>query len=297
MKKILVSVIMATLNTPSEFLFKSISSILNQTYNYFEFIIIVDGGNDEQYIKNTFKDERIILVKNKQSMGLPYSLNEGIKKSKGKYIARMDSDDISDRNRLMEQLSFMEKNPSIDMCASYYNNFGKINRKVREKYKHYDDVRSKLFFTNCIAHPSVFIRKSSLIDKNMLYNTDYKYSQDFELWNQRVDFKISIIPKCLFYYRTHNLQISSAKKQEQDKLYYSILENNLSKLNIKSTDLNYILFLNGRKKTNNFKDVYKFIGKLINANNDLKIYNIRSFRKVLKRQFEIYCIKNHCILN
>ena len=92
----LVSVVMSVYNS-EKYLKEAIESILNQTYTNFEFIIVNDGSTDssldiiQEYMK---KDERIVLI-SRDNKGLPYSLNEGIEKAKGKYIARMDADDIS----------------------------------------------------------------------------------------------------------------------------------------------------------------------------------------------------------
>ena len=110
----IISVVMPVYNN-EKYLDDSIRSILNQTYNNFEFIIINDGSTDGSFtIINSYlrKDDRIILI-NKENTGISQSLNEGIKISKGKYIARMDGDDISAPNRLFEQLNLMDHNSEI----------------------------------------------------------------------------------------------------------------------------------------------------------------------------------------
>ena len=119
----LVSVIMSTLNTKEEYLIPAIESILNQTYKNLELIIVIDGGNDDILIKKAFDDNRIKFIKHDTPMGLPYSLNEAIDMCKGDYIARMDSDDISLKNRISEQVNYMNKHREIDICSVFYIKF------------------------------------------------------------------------------------------------------------------------------------------------------------------------------
>ena len=101
MKKIEVSVVMSEYNTKEEYLCTAIESILNQTFKDFEFIIVDDcGKNDLDEIVKKYNDSRIKIVKNDKNRGFVYSLNHGIKQAKGKYIVRMDTDDISDKRRI-----------------------------------------------------------------------------------------------------------------------------------------------------------------------------------------------------
>lgn len=295
----LVSVIMATLNTPKEFLEKAINSILNQTYKNFEFIIIIDGGNDDKEIEK-YKDERIKIIKHSQSIGLTKSLNEGIEACNGKYIARMDSDDISLENRIMTQVEFMEKNSDIDITAMYYKRIGDANKKVREAFYKTDELKCKLLFTNVIAHPSVMIRKEFLKKNKLEYNDDYMYSQDFELWTRCCKKgKIYIIPKFGLKYRIHNKQISTEKYKVQSNLYYSILKRNLKELDIDENNLKYLLELNGREKIKDKKNLKKFIKLLIENNKKKNIYDSVELENVLKTYYVIACLKSRklCFVN
>ena len=103
------------------YLAQAIDSILNQTYKNFEFIILNDGSNDNSLnIINDYQkeDDRIVLI-SRENKGLVYSLNEGIEKSKGKYIARMDADDICLPMRFEKQIELME-NENLDICGCHY---------------------------------------------------------------------------------------------------------------------------------------------------------------------------------
>ena len=98
----------------AKFLDEAIDSILTQTFTDFEFIVIDDASSDDSlHIINSYKDARIIVLQNTKNIGLTKSLNLGIAKAKGKYIARMDADDISMPKRLEKQFDFMEEHPEF----------------------------------------------------------------------------------------------------------------------------------------------------------------------------------------
>ena len=115
-----MSVIMSCYNERKPDIIKSINSILEQTYKLFEFIIIVDNPKNNEIIETIkkFKDKRIKVIINEKNIGLAESLNKGISIAKGKYIARMDADDISLPNRFKIQFDYLESHPDIDVVGS-----------------------------------------------------------------------------------------------------------------------------------------------------------------------------------
>ena len=113
----LLSVVMATYNH-ADFIVRAIDSILSQTYNNFEFIIVDDGcidGTSQILKKYVAKDNRIVLLK-QNNQGLAVARNAGVDKAQGKYIAFMDDDDISLPRRLEKQVAFLEKYPDYYAC-------------------------------------------------------------------------------------------------------------------------------------------------------------------------------------
>lgn len=155
-----VSVIMAVYNAES-YLQEAIDSVLEQSYADFEFIIINDGSTDKcSRILHTYDDERIRLVE-RENRGLATSLNEAIGISRGRYIARMDHDDICLPERLERQLDYMEKNPEVGILgAQAYlideagNRIGATCHPVSEKA-----IRRCLEFVCPMTHPTYFVRK------------------------------------------------------------------------------------------------------------------------------------------
>lgn len=179
-----ISVVMSVYNG-EKFLKESVSSILNQTYRDFEFIIIDDGSTDSSLeILRDFKkeDSRIKLV-SRENKGLTRSLNEGIKLAQGEYIARMDSDDISMPERFEKQIAFLEKNKDIALCGTWAinidengNEIGKYKTPIMSK-----EIKKTILFHNPFIHPSVMIRKE-IINNIGVYNEKIKYAQDYEYW-------------------------------------------------------------------------------------------------------------------
>ena len=178
-----ISVVMSVFNG-GDYLSKSIESILNQSYINFEFIIINDGSTDTSLkIIKSYKDNRIVLV-NRKNKGLITSLNEGISLAKGRYIARMDADDISFPSRLEKQFDFIEKN-NLDICGGHcllINKNGKINGLNVVPISHKMCTLSLLFKVP-FAHPSVMIRKQFLDENSLEYGqSSYKIAEDLDLW-------------------------------------------------------------------------------------------------------------------
>ena len=202
----IISVIMPVYNA-EKYLDEAIQSILDQTYKDFEFIIINDGSTDkslEIIEKYKNQDHRIVLI-NRENKGLVESLNEGIEKAKGKYIARMDADDISLPTRFEKQIELME-NENLDICGSHFFIVDEHSRYLSARV-----VSCRIDFNYMIlsrsvpfAHGSVMMRKDFLIEHELVYGkTIYNKAEDYALW---VEFannfaKISNVDEFLFKYR------------------------------------------------------------------------------------------------
>jgi glycosyltransferase involved in cell wall biosynthesis len=218
----LISVVMSVYNEKIEWLHESIDSILYQTFSDFEFIIVNDNPNRtensnilKEYQK---KDNRIVVITNEQNIGLTKSLNKGIKIAKGKYIARMDADDISLPMRFEKQVEIMENNPDIIVCGSKIKVFGEKKTLFISPEKS-DEIKNLLLKRSSVCHPTAFIRRKILIENDILYDEHYGYTQDYKLWIDLCDFgKFCNIQKVLLRYRTSKSQISQAAKDMQHNL-------------------------------------------------------------------------------
>lgn len=206
---------MSVYNEPEEWLRESIDSILNQTFSDFEFIIINDNPERELNCKvlNDYQkqDERIVVVENEYNVGLTKSLNKGLEIAKGKYIARMDADDISLPERLKKQVDFMENHEKVIVCGSEVKYFGYKNHIQNDWiYEHDYDIKAQLLFGSCFIHPTVIIRKSILTTYHIQYDENYKQAQDYRLWELLVDYgEFHNIKIPLLCYRLSNQQITA----------------------------------------------------------------------------------------
>ena len=228
---IIVSVIMPTYNTPEEYLKKAIESILNQSYSNLEFIIICDGSVNDEKIIEKYKDSRIKIIKHAKNEGIAKSLNEAMNIAKGKYIARMDSDDISLKNRIKQQVKYMEENNDIVVCGMNARCIGKSN-KIKSTYnRKSEEIGVQLLYMNCVIHPTVMLRKSFLDKNKIKYNEKFTCSQDYELWTRIItNNNFAIISKVGLLHRVHSKQISQKKGNIQKRLREEIINENAKKL-------------------------------------------------------------------
>jgi glycosyltransferase involved in cell wall biosynthesis len=211
----LVTVLMPLFNGKT-YLSEAIESILGQTFGDFELLVIDDGSTDEgPNIVKGYRDQRIRLIANDENLGIAATLNRGIGLARGKYVARMDCDDISLPHRLEKQFAFMEAHPDVGVCGSRVRRIGA--KKGLWKVKSRDEaIKSRLLFENAMAHPSVMIRKSVLVDHNLRYDPALRCSQDYAFW---VDLsrlsRLANLEQVLVNYRVHASQISEARKAAQ----------------------------------------------------------------------------------
>ena len=180
----LVSVIMSVYNG-EKYLEGCIESILKQTFQDFEFIIINDCSTDmtADILHGFEEDRRFIIIHNSENIGLTKSLNKALSLARSSYIARMDVDDLSLPDRLDTQYRFMKKNTEVGVVGSSYyeiNEEGAVIGEVILPEKD-GDIRAKILRLNPFNHSAVMVRKSALNDSGA-YNEKFVYSQDYELW-------------------------------------------------------------------------------------------------------------------
>ncbi|PSF36748.1 glycosyltransferase family 2 protein [Aphanothece hegewaldii CCALA 016] len=214
-----ITILMSVYNE-EEYLQKAINSILNQTFTNFEFIIIDDGSIDDS-LKDirSFSDTRIKVISNKKNLGLADSLNKGITLATGKYIARMDADDIAHSNRLAIQFNFLEKHPEVGILGSFCQLFDDKSDKIGVFLVPIFDLAIRwTSLLNCpFAHPSVMMRRHLLIEHNLRYDGQFKATEDYNLWTELLKYTKSFnLNYPLVRYRLRN-GITNSKRQQQLK--------------------------------------------------------------------------------
>lgn len=219
----LVSVFIPVYNA-EKYIAESLESILNQTYDNLEILLVDDGSTDRSVeIIKSYNDPRIRLIQNEKNMGIPYTRNVGLDHANGKYMAIMDSDDISLPDRIEKQVRFLEGNPDIDVVGTFYYKFNeKSSRKIKLKYTKPEEIEIVLLFYSPISNPSSMVRLDTVKKHNIRYNLNYFVAQDYGFWADLTKFggKIAVIPEFLLKYRTGHENItkrSNVKKRERRK--------------------------------------------------------------------------------
>ena len=202
----LISVIMSVYNESESILRTAVESILKQTFKDFEFIIVMDSPENEvnkgilsEYAK---ADDRICLLFNEKNEGLTFSLNRALQHAKGKYIARMDADDVSLPSRFELQRDYLEKN-NLDFIGGYVQTISQkgeiINNCIKVPLEN-NKIQKKMLINTCVFHPAWFLKKAVFDD---IGNYDTKYVEDYEfiLKAMKKNYVFGNVPEVILQYR------------------------------------------------------------------------------------------------
>jgi len=219
-----VSIILPAYNC-EKYIAKAIESVLQQTFTDFELIIINDGSTDrtEEIIKS-FSDPRILYQVNNTNKGLVFTLNKGIDTAKGKYIARMDGDDISLSDRFEKQFNYLRLNKEVDILATvvtlideneivsgtWHSDINNVSAK---------EIRKELPKDNCIAHPSIMGNAS--VFRKYKFNQTQSIGEDYDLWLRMVADNI-IIHKLSEPLLQHRILTGSFTRTRHQNVFWKI---------------------------------------------------------------------------
>ncbi|MBO4294672.1 MAG: glycosyltransferase [Alphaproteobacteria bacterium] len=222
-----VSVLMPVYKTPEPYLRQAIESILGQTFDDFEFLILDDcPSSPVEGIVKTYNDKRIKYFKNDKNLGISPSRNKLIDLSKGQYLAVMDHDDVALSERLEKEVNFLDANPDVGVVGTWYETFPK--KKLKKRFVVHAQIEKHLMFGCAVLHPSAMIRKSVLICNSIRYEAEFTPAEDYALWCRLIGkTKFANIPEVLQKYRDYpnNTSKTQAKKmKEASKQLHQILE-------------------------------------------------------------------------
>lgn len=295
MNEPLVTVLMSVYNG-EKYLREAIESILNQTYRNIEFLILNDASTDTSAeIIQSYNDTRIRFLSNTENIKLTASLNKGIDLARGKYIARMDADDVSLPERIAKQVVFMEQRPQVGLCGTYVQNIGMNDPYVPPYKTTHDEIKFKLFFETHFPHPAAMLRKSVLDEYNLKYDTVNKVAQDYELWNKMIDYcEVAIIPEPLVKKRSHPEMTSMKKGEEQLQVVKKIHRELMKKLGAAPTEQtldNYERCLKGAlpQSKEELFSLLDLFDKLITGNRINKIYRSDLFDTFFAEKYWMLC--------
>ncbi|MBR2534208.1 MAG: glycosyltransferase [Erysipelotrichaceae bacterium] len=205
---------------------KCIDSVLAQSFTDFELLIIDNASTDHTVdVIRTYKDKRIRLVINEKNIGQTGSLNKGLDLAKGKYIARIDSDDLMLENRLKMQVAYMEEHPECGFCGSMIRNITEDDVISKPLNLCVSDEGLRLFqgVSSCIYHPAVMYRTEILHDNGIYYDTTLKIAEDYEIWDRLLKVtKGYNIPEVLTLYRVGDNKDSVRFRDVKSEEYFEI---------------------------------------------------------------------------
>lgn len=214
-----VSILMPVYKT-APYLREAMDSMLSQTFSDFELIVLNDCSPDNaEEILDTYDDPRIVRYKGSKNVGLSNVLNIGIELARGKYIARMDSDDISLPNRLQVQVDYLEAHPEIDLVSVGMQLFGaKEDVWIREQNP--EKVKINALFQSPVLHASSMWRKASFEKHGLRYRQDMVPSEDYDLWTRALTKGLALanLPEVLYKYRIHPTQATNNLGKIEDKV-------------------------------------------------------------------------------
>lgn len=301
MKNPKVSVVMPTYNR-EEFIKSALDSVLRQTFDNFELIVVDDGSKDNTIeIIKSYDDKRIRLVQNSVNSGVAVARNIGYRHAKGEYVVIADSDDINLPTKFEEQVQVLENNMDIDIVGCIYKPFNEKGFLPEwHTFEENDYIRSQMIFLPGVPAASMF-RLNKIKEKGLLYHDEsYTASVDYEWFSKMPDdIKFYNIQKPLYLYRWHYNQISSKGLGSQKKCAWRIRQTIFDRLRIIPNELEiraHEFLCEFYDKDNNdlpnnlsFRDILNWVEKLIDFNNKYKIYNLKSFEFVVSKRFFDLC--------
>jgi glycosyltransferase involved in cell wall biosynthesis len=282
-----VTVFMAAYNA-ANYITEAIQSVLNQTFDDFELLIVNDGSTDETVeIINKFQDPRIRLIHNDRNRGLVYTRNVLLTEARGEYIAILDSDDIAIPNRLALQYDHFQKHPNLALSGGHgmvINHLGEtINTPRLTVPIGSENIKITLLFLNTFVNSTVMYKRKVLLELHG-YN-DFAPAEDYELFTRIADkYTVDNIDTVLVKYRDHDHNTSVVQASTGSIKVHEIKKNQLSRLQIEADqrliDVFYSLLVSNYEKFA-FSDYLSLFSKLKSANRQLKIYPIDDFEKRL----------------
>ena len=272
------------------YLNEAINSILCQSFNDFEFIIIDDGSTDNSLeIIKSYKDPRIILLQNEKNRGIAKALNLGMGYTKGEYVARMDGNDVAYIKRFELQKNILDNHENIGLVTCHSK---VVNDEGEFLYDHIKNISPNLsqiliFFKNYIAHSTVMIKRSLLT--NPVYDINCA-AEDYGLWIKLASStQFYIVPKILMKIRLKKDGLNKLNKLNMINSHKNIISTILNELHICPTGWEIDFHYNFAKRpvydTKEACLILMYLGRLYKGNKKYKKFEETSFSEILSNHW------------
>ena len=266
-----ISVLMATYKERKEHLSIAIESILNQTFKDFEFIIILDNPENLEHIdlikEYQRKDDRIKFYINEKNMGLPKTLNKGIQLASGQYLCRMDADDMSESNRLENQLDYLCSNgyDLIGGLSTMIDEDGNIIYKIKSVPTDFNKIKKALKYNQVISHPTWFGKIEVFKSLNGYRLIPLCEDYDFTLRAVLKGYKVSNLNINVLNYRMTKNSVSRSNLYEQ-YLYMRYITNQYSDGKVADLSLagQYVNQHKNKRKSNAYLRSNMYFNEMLN---------------------------------
>jgi glycosyltransferase involved in cell wall biosynthesis len=280
----LISVVLPVYNV-QDYIEECIASILSQSVQDFEVVVIDDCSTDRTVeIIESFDDQRIQITRKEKNGGLIESLNVGFQLAKGKYIARVDGDDYNHPLRFEKQLNILINNPKVNACGCWMESFGSTKFIIKHRKEH-KEIQSRLLISNPMSLGSAMLFKDAF--KNFQFNIKKIHVEDYDFWAQAAwSCEFYNIQEVLYFYRFHEEQVSTKYKKLQEKgdidikleLFHKLL---YDVLKYPDSLLTKILNANIDCDFMEFKSFFKWCEVIMIQNFKLNIFDKTEFEKVI----------------
>ena len=283
-----ISVVLPVYNG-ANYLAESIESILGQTFTDFELILIDDASTDHSLeVAASYRDRRLIIIRNEENLGLIGTLNKGLGMARGEFIARMDQDDIAFPERFSRQVNFLRRHHDVGLCGSHVIAFDHEGERYWRYPERDDDIRCRLLFSATFAHPSVMYRRTLITQNDICYDERFPHAEDYAFWIQCMPHcKMANIGEPLLRYRLHESNTASVfgpqRRVSVDRIYRELL----SRLHIDPNDDELLLhsglaYRISGGDLNLLDRIDEWLRRLSDSNRVLKVFPMVAFERCLE---------------
>ncbi|HWB92060.1 MAG TPA: glycosyltransferase [Puia sp.] len=279
-----VSVVMPVYNAEN-YLSLAIESLLSQTLENFELILIDDGSTDDSVvIADSYKDPRIVRINQGVNKGNFAARNRGLRIARGRYICVMDADDIAYPHRLQTQVDYLNKHPLVGLIGALADRIDEDGSiiGVMPRPLTFTDIRLFLLKENCFIHPTIMVRAQCLKKQYIRYNEEYVYAGDYDFVSRCARrFTVENLREKLIQYRVHKTQISQTKKAQQvsyaDKIRLKQIIQFDLKVDIKEQHAHLTMMRGEIKNEEELKVCFRWCQRLSDRNSRLRRYPPEQF--------------------
>lgn len=282
----LISVVLPVYNC-GPYIEECLKSILDQTIQDFEIIVIDDCSSDDTIKKlKSFNDNRIQVHCKVENKGLIDSLNMGFALASGRYIARVDGDDINTLDRFEKQLKILQNNNRIKACGCWLQCFGASENIIKHPQAH-SEIQAHLLLSNPMSLGATMLEREAF--KDVTFDPDKKHAEDYDFWARTAwDVEFYNIQEPLYFYRIHTQQVSSQHKEIQLAVDAAIKLPLFEKLGydeaVYPNDLiQKVLYSKLKVSVVEVVLIQEWFSQLKRENMELRVYSISTLDKVLKK--------------